>query len=65
MLTVFPAYYADLVCERGRHYIHDLLTSASGSTVSSSSNEDEIYRQAERLWGRGVHANVSPTMFYL
>ncbi|KAF8513192.1 Piwi domain-containing protein [Gautieria morchelliformis] len=60
-----PAYYADLVCERGRFYIHDLLNMPSGSTTSGSSSEGEIYRQAQKLWGRGVHNNVSASMFYL
>lgn len=60
-----PAYYADLVCERGRSYIHDLLV-ASGSVVSgSSTGEQEVYRRAEKLWGAGVHNNVKSSMFYL
>jgi len=61
-----PAYYADLVCERGRFYIHDLLNAGPGSSISGGSGgEDEVYRQAESLWGRGVHKNVASSMFYL
>ncbi|KAF8578838.1 Piwi-domain-containing protein [Ramaria rubella] len=61
-----PAYYADLVCERGRFYIHDLLNAASGGSVSGNSGgESDIYKQAERLWGAGIHHNVKSTMFYL
>ncbi|KAF8523721.1 Piwi-domain-containing protein [Hysterangium stoloniferum] len=63
-----PAYYADLVCERGRCYIHDLLTAVDGpgtTPKSGSAAEQEVYQRAQKIWGNGVHPNVSPSMFYI
>ena len=37
----------------------------SGTSVSGGSDEDNVYNKAERLWGRGVGAKLSQTMFYL
>ena len=64
---VSPAYYADLACERGRCYLHALLQgqSDSGTTATSGSAEDEVYREAERMWHGGVKGKLKDTMFYL
>lgn len=61
-----PAYYADLACERGRCYLNQLLNAFEGATSirSGSSNEDEVMRQAQNLWGRGPSGPViKDTMF--
>lgn len=51
---VSPAYYADLACERGRCYIHELLMSVENSTAASgSSAEDQVMRSAQNLWRNG------------
>lgn len=64
-----PAYYADLVCERGRCYIHGLLNSDdSASTVSGKSEEDikkDTARRAKERWGDGVHHDLKDSMFYI
>lgn len=52
-----PAYYADLLCERGRCYLHSTM-SGEGSTQSSF----DINR-AE--WTKGVHPNLEESMFYI
>ena len=69
---VSPAYYADLACERGRCYLHQLLSgiSETGTTVKSG-GEDEaefrkaIFREGEKLWRNGVAGKLKDTMFYL
>lgn len=48
-----PAYYADLLCERGRSYLQGVLK-GEGSVA---------FTQSE--WQRDVHANLAETMFYL
>jgi len=65
-----PAYYADLVCERGRCYIHGLLTGGddSASTISGQSDsqiEAATRAKAQALWGTGVNPTIGATMFYL
>ena len=64
---VSPAYYADLACERGRCYLHALLQghSDSGTTATSASAEDEVYKEAERMWHGGVKGKLRDTMFYI
>ncbi|KAJ7151373.1 argonaute-like protein [Mycena crocata] len=62
-----PAYYADLACERGRCYLHKLLQgySDSGATASSG-NEENIMREATRLYHDGVQGpQLKNTMYYL
>ena len=62
---VSPAYYADLACERGRCYIHELLQSVDATTAGSDA-EDLVMRQAQNLWRNGVKGPlVSQSMFYL
>jgi len=62
---VSPAYYADLACERGRCYIHELLQAVDGSTTSST-GEDQVMRTAQGLWRDGVSGPVlRNSMFYL
>jgi eukaryotic translation initiation factor 2C len=64
---VSPAYYADLACERGRCYLHKLLsgiTSSGGSTASGS--DDIVIREAREQWKNGVTGpKLKDTMFYL
>ncbi|KAI0080425.1 argonaute-like protein [Panus rudis PR-1116 ss-1] len=65
---VSPAYYADLACERGRCYIHSLLQGITdtGATASSGAGEEEVYREAQKMWRNGVTGPfLKDTMFYL
>jgi eukaryotic translation initiation factor 2C len=48
-----PAYYADLLCERGRSYLHGVLK-GDGSMAFSESE-----------WRRDVHPNLMKTMYYI
>ena len=48
-----PAYYADLLCERGRCYLHAVLK--GGNVVDSSGSK----------WERDVHPALMETMYYL
>ncbi|KAG9124555.1 hypothetical protein FRC07_011142 [Ceratobasidium sp. 392] len=63
-----PAYYADLACERGRCYLTQLLNAFDGATSirSGSSTEEDVVKEANRLWGRGpTGPGVQGTMFYI
>lgn len=64
---VSPAYYADLACERGRCYLHKLLSGQTSSGGSSASgNDDIVVREAREQWKNGVGGNnLKDTMFYL
>ncbi|KAJ4311326.1 hypothetical protein N0V94_008001 [Neodidymelliopsis sp. IMI 364377] len=48
-----PAYYADLLCERGRSYLHSVLK-GDGSTAFS-----------ETTWRRDVNPALMESMYYL
>lgn len=48
-----PAYYADLLCERGRSYLHGVLKGDGGVAFS----------QAQ--WQRDVHPALMESMYYL
>ena len=62
---VSPAFYADLACERGRCYIHELLQ-AVDTTTSTSGAEEQVMTTARALWRNGVQGPLlRGTMFYL
>ncbi|KAF8544027.1 ribonuclease H-like domain-containing protein [Trichophaea hybrida] len=64
-----PAYYADILCERGRCYINGLYNTVegntSGKTKASDEEKEQTMREALALWGEGVHQRVKNSMFYL
>ncbi|KAG9014147.1 hypothetical protein FRB94_014240 [Tulasnella sp. JGI-2019a] len=60
-----PAYYADLACDRGRCYIHDLLFASENGTGAALETEEQVMAEARRLWGDGVGPTVRKSMFYL
>jgi hypothetical protein len=61
-----PAYYADIACERGRCYIHDMLLGPSDNrSLSDADAEDEVMKQAKLLWNKGPGGQVGQTMFYI
>lgn len=65
---VSPAYYADLACERGRCYLHKLLQGISDSGTTSASGttaDEEVWREAEKLWHGGVKGRLKDVMFYI
>lgn len=64
---VSPAYYADLACERGRCYLHQLLKGIPVSTDNTSSgSEEQVMKDAVDLWRGGVHGpQLKNTMYYL
>jgi eukaryotic translation initiation factor 2C len=49
-----PAYYADLLCERGRSYLHAVL---KGGDMAAAFGQDH--------WQRDVHPALAETMYYL
>ncbi|KAG8882866.1 hypothetical protein FRB98_003417 [Tulasnella sp. 332] len=63
--VVPPAYYADLACDRGRCYIHDLLFASENGTGAAFETEEQVMMEARRLWGDGVGPTVRKNMFYL
>ncbi|KAI9786409.1 MAG: hypothetical protein M1839_006869 [Geoglossum umbratile] len=64
-----PAYYADILCERGRCYIYEVYNAER--TVKTVDRDQikiakaEIFKKAMAGWGEGVHGNLKDTMFYL
>ncbi|KZV96981.1 Piwi-domain-containing protein [Exidia glandulosa HHB12029] len=76
-----PAYYADIVCEQARYWIHGFLnrvdetSSTSGDRASETGSarakrkreeaESQVYEAAERMWGSGLHPNLANSMFFL
>ena len=67
-----PAYYADLACERARHYLSTLMNSADARSTSSRGNpeaekqaRERVYKEAEKQWGNGVHRDIKDSMFYI
>ncbi len=50
-----PAYYADLLCERGRQYLHSTMNGEGGQAFDISRAE----------WTRDVHPALSESMFYI
>lgn len=53
-----PAYYADLLCERGRYYLFETLAENHGdnSTTYSTGGSD---------WTGGVHMNLADSTWYI
>ncbi|KAF2643560.1 Piwi-domain-containing protein [Massarina eburnea CBS 473.64] len=49
-----PAYYADLLCERGRSYLHAVLKGGDSAVNFTSQH-----------WHRDVHDALKETMYYL
>lgn len=63
-----PAYYADLACERGRCYLHKLLSGYSDlntTATSASTGNDDVFREAEKSWNGGVKGKLKESMYYL
>ncbi|KAI0247504.1 Piwi-domain-containing protein [Lactifluus subvellereus] len=68
-----PAFYADILCERARYWIHEFLlaegngggASASASPSRRKAAEDRVFEAAQRAWGDGLHPNLRDSMFYL
>lgn len=54
-----PAYYADLLCERGRAYLHSTMNASVAAT------SDAGFDPNVADWTGGVHARLADTMFYL
>ncbi|GIZ45237.1 hypothetical protein CKM354_000841500 [Cercospora kikuchii] len=53
-----PAYYADLLCERGRSYLFSKLAENNASDVSVSDGGDDE-------WTGGVHPRLQETTWYV
>lgn len=64
-----PAYYADLICDRGRCYLHGLFNSFDDTLSQKSGSSEEMERrvkdQAMAIWGEGIHPKLRGSMFYL
>ena len=59
-----PAYYADIVCERGRAYLTRLFDATPGATPAASVVEGGERRNASEQEIR-VHEKLKNTMFYI
>lgn len=60
-----PAYYADLLCTRGRCYLMDSYDGTNiPDTASVTSNSTGDYNPNQG-WRGGVHEDLKDTMFYI
>ncbi len=53
-----PAYYADLLCERGRAYLFSTLAENHGS-------ESSVFNASGNEWTSGVHPNLAESTWYI
>ncbi|KAH0562380.1 hypothetical protein GP486_002931 [Trichoglossum hirsutum] len=60
-----PAYYADLLCERGRCYMFRALNISDAGSTTSTADSDKGFQQAQNEWGQGVHPDLKDSMFYI
>lgn len=54
-----PAYYADLICERGRAYLYSVLNEEHADDSSS------VHSASIAEWTEGVHENLTEKTFYI
>jgi eukaryotic translation initiation factor 2C len=57
-----PAYYADLVCERGRRYLSEVFDATPTGSVAESGAGGGPVADPDAV---KVHANLKDTMFYI
>ncbi|KAJ3475945.1 hypothetical protein NLI96_g11497 [Meripilus lineatus] len=66
-----PAYYADLACERSRYYLNHLLnlsdnkSTTTTATRGSQEEREEVFKEAAKWWGNGIHEDLRESMFYI
>ncbi|KAH0173237.1 Piwi-domain-containing protein, partial [Aureobasidium melanogenum] len=53
-----PAYYADLICERGRMYLYSILNENQSANAAA-------YNAQTAGWTHGVHSNLREKTFYV
>ncbi|KAK2751052.1 Nucleolar Complex 2 protein [Myotisia sp. PD_48] len=53
-----PAYYADILCERGRCYLYDVFHRKHNASAST-------YQPETSKWISGVHRDLAGSMFYI
>ncbi|KAK6532444.1 hypothetical protein TWF281_006632 [Arthrobotrys megalospora] len=58
-----PAYYADLACDRGRFYIHPLLTGSEPGSRHFSLAQAE--KKAKEYFRDGIHEDLRRSMWYI
>ncbi|KAL8766292.1 MAG: hypothetical protein Q9209_006882 [Squamulea sp. 1 TL-2023] len=56
-----PAYYADLLCERGRMYLYKDFNARENATVTSG----QVYDPNRAEWIKDVHPAIKDSMFYI
>ncbi|KAL8813818.1 MAG: hypothetical protein Q9223_006918 [Gallowayella weberi] len=56
-----PAYYADLLCERGRAYLYREFNARDNATTTS----EQKFDWNRSPWLKGVHASLKDSMFYI
>ncbi|KAL8789958.1 MAG: hypothetical protein Q9213_000844 [Squamulea squamosa] len=56
-----PAYYADLLCERGRAYLYKEFNARDNATTTS----EQKFDWNRSPWLKGVHDALKDTMYYI
>lgn len=63
---VSPAYYADLCCERGRCFLHKLLSGVTAVNLKATDASEKVMEEAKSLWHDGVRqTQLKDTMYYI
>lgn len=57
-----PAYYADLVCERGRNYLYKIYVPDNIDAIKKVKFDRQ---KMEWDWKHGVHKDLADSMWYI
>ena len=59
-----PAYYADLLCERGRCYLYSVFNTYTPADARKDWKKMPL-EEKEQYWTGGVHGQVRDSMYYI
>lgn len=60
-----PALYADRLCDRARMYLSSMMNGADNSAQFKDMTKDQLYLEALRLFGTGVHDDIKRNMYFI
>lgn len=58
------AYFADLLCERGRMYLHKVFNAAQFDPATAAVDANGDFDLNRSPWLGGVHPAIKDSMFY-
>ncbi|KAL8880982.1 MAG: hypothetical protein Q9198_001718 [Flavoplaca austrocitrina] len=60
-----PAYFADLLCERGRMYLYKVYNASQFDDATAPVDAEGNFDENRSPWLGGVHPNIKDSMFYI